>query len=289
MRFFRKRAGLRDEGLAVAVPRYTVSVRPSVSAIILLASAAWGQSLAFEVASVRPVPAITIQALRNGVRPTPRVEGNRFHAGPMTLRNLILAAYRIQGDQLQDPDWMRDRGAQNFEIDATLPTGAPPEQMAAMLQHLLNERFRLKARRETRNGDGYAVTMGRNGQRFGEKSKTESPGNSVMLGAAKVTQGAQRQTRVEAKSMVGVIDYLSSQLSPEVVVDRSGLSGTYDIQLDFPPIDERSRASSADAMRDQMLSHFRGGLERVGLRLEIAKVPIPVVIVESVDKLPTQN
>src|SRR5438034_7733968 len=97
----------------------------------------------FEVATVKPasLSAITPAAIQSGrLRVGMNVAGDRVDIGFMSLADLIRTAYAVKPYQVIGPDWM---SAQRFDISAKMPDGATKEQVPAMLQALLAERFKL--------------------------------------------------------------------------------------------------------------------------------------------------
>src|SRR6516162_806925 len=76
------------------------------------------------------------------------VEGGRVDIRFMTLRKLIVTAYRIKPHQLSGPDWME---RQRFDITAKMPEGASRDQVPEMLQVLLADRFQLSIHHENKD------------------------------------------------------------------------------------------------------------------------------------------
>ena len=112
----------------------------------------------FEVASVRPVASVP-SAMSGAVlsqiqqaqlaRPPeeiPIAGTDRVHMQGWTLLGLISAAYSVRATQVSGPAWISDA---RFNIDAKVPEGTPKEDLNAMLQVLLEDRFGLKVHRAT--------------------------------------------------------------------------------------------------------------------------------------------
>src|SRR5215831_17919955 len=131
---------------------------------ILLGMTAFAQSPAFEVAAVKTAadpgrqPMFCIIPCSPGERLT--VEGSRVDIRFMTLRKLIVTAYRIKPHQLSGPNWMQQ---QRFDITAKMPDGASRDQVPEMLQALLADRFKLTIHRDTKEHSVYALVPGKNG------------------------------------------------------------------------------------------------------------------------------
>ncbi len=79
------------------------------------------------------------------------------------MLDLIAAAYRVRATQVSGPAWLSH---QSFDVEAKLRCGAQKEELNAMLQSLLEECFGLKAHRDTRTGQGFALVVGKGGPKL---------------------------------------------------------------------------------------------------------------------------
>jgi uncharacterized protein (TIGR03435 family) len=91
----------------------------------------------FDVVSLKP-------AVSAGPAAPPRLMGmrrspGRIDVGSWSVKQLILRAYGLWPSQLSGPEWM---DAARYDLSAKLPSGAKPEQLPEMLQHMLADRFR---------------------------------------------------------------------------------------------------------------------------------------------------
>jgi len=149
---------------------------PAAAAVL---TAAWcvvdGQEVreaAFEVASVRV--AQPRQGSGGGaICLTPcygeriAVEHDRVDISTITLGRLMVEAFRIRPFQLSGPGWLTDLGnGTRFDIQAKMPAGASKDQVPAMLQALLADRFKLAVHRESRELPVYALVAGKDGPRL---------------------------------------------------------------------------------------------------------------------------
>ncbi len=87
----------------------------------------------------------------------------------------------MRASQVSGPAWLSD---QSFDIEAKVPAGAPKEELNAMLQSLLEERFGLKVRRDTRTLQGFDLVVGKNGP----KLKPAEPPPAPVQGATEEEQ-----------------------------------------------------------------------------------------------------
>src|ERR1035441_9308403 len=151
--------------------RYVVCV-----AIVLICTALRAQTPPvrpqFEVASVRPAAKdesraadLLREVMRNRRTPgmIPMTAPDRVHLENWTLLDLVAAAYSVRATQVSGPDWLSDQG---FDIEAKVPDGTPKQELNAMLQSLLEERFGLKVHRATKTGQGFALMVGKDGPKL---------------------------------------------------------------------------------------------------------------------------
>src|ERR1700722_4799297 len=116
------------------------------------------ERLAFEVASIKPIPGF-VNARGNA-------SGPRITLSGYALEGLIMDAYQVESWQLSGgPAW---RDTDPFEIIAKAPGDAspPPAQAREMLQSLLEERFKLKVHRESKESPIYALVVEKNGPKL---------------------------------------------------------------------------------------------------------------------------
>lgn len=235
-----------------------------VALSVTLAQAGWAQtaneSLRFEVASIKPRVDI---AQRAGVEETP----NLVRLENLPLSGIIGSAYGVPDFQLIAPDWTtRTR----FDIEARPPAGYTSAQRQPMLRNLLADRFKLQVHREKRAVTGYALRVAAGGHKLpiakGERGFfTARPG---------LISGTNR-------TLTELLNPLTSMVSGPVV-DETGLTGGYDLKLEWTP-------DTATAAAASEISIFTALREQMGLRLEPAKVTIEVVVVDRIERTPTEN
>ena len=223
----------------------------------------------FEVASIKPAnPALSQGGVAHAARQLP----GGFEARNLYLKNLIMSAYRLNEDQLiGGPGWMNSAG---WDIDAKFPVGAGRAQIPEMMQALLAERFHLVCHRETRILPVYNLVVARGGSKLKESAE---PYGSMSAGP--------RMIKYTAGTMDDLVRQLSSYMERQVL-DHTGLQGRYDIQLSFAPVDPEPSVDAA--AQETGASIFTAIQEQLGLRLEEAKGPVEVLVIDSVEK-PSEN
>jgi len=253
--------------------------------------------VAFEVASVK--------ANRDGPTGSSITRrGGSLNAVNVPLRALITLAYRLQGFQLVNaPDWIAN---ERFDIVAKVdgnqppapPDSGPPDLNA--LRTLLADRFKLVAHRETRELDIYALVRTKPDGALGPALQQAS-GECARIGKA-VASGAPIPTGPSApycgfnfgagRIRFGAtpVSALASGLAVRVgryVVDRTGLTGPWDFELTFaaePPPGLLPPGIEAQPVDSNAPSLFTAIQEQLGLKLEAARGPVDVLVIDSVDR-----
>ncbi len=220
---------------------------------------------AFEVASVRASHADS----EDGYWSVPNT--GSFSAHNLSLERLIMLAYGIDANQIDNkPAWL---GIDRFDISAKPETGIAldREQLKPRLRALLQERFHLATHLETRPVSGYALVVAKTGSRLQPTKGSPFPDYRLSVND-KQLHGLNWSTA-----------FLAAQLQHPAgrpVVDRTGLSGRYDVAIDFSP------DASAE---DSQPSLFAALQQTLGLKLEAQKVPVEVLIIDHVDRTPAEN
>ncbi len=230
----------------------------------------------------------------------------------MPLKALMGVAYQRREGWFEisgAPGWMDSEG---YEISARAAGDASNEQMYPMLQALLRDRFQLKLHRETRNLPLYALVVAKGGLKlrnpkpgncFAGAAGTEPPpvpGAPLVLPCGSITVSLAPfglQIKGNRTSMQSLALILAGVLG-RTVVDRTQFSGTFDIDLEFTPDDAvagipgrgmpgslPTALPSGDSAGPSLFSAMQ---ERVGLRLESARGPVTVFVIDHVEQ-PSPN
>jgi uncharacterized protein (TIGR03435 family) len=247
----------------------------------LVASAASGQPLKFEVATVKPAAPNDNTSVT-----TPTTSAGRLEFRNVTLRVLIYWAY---GSGLSTamsvaggPGWMnRNR----YTIEAVAQGNPTDREYRAMLRSLLEERFALRTHNDTRQIDIYAIVLDRADRKLGPKvrpwpgtcvsGRTPRPEGDPSMPRC---TGAFRPTGLvlEGVTMIPLAEMLSIRRSllGQIVQDHTGLTGLYNINLEFD-------FNAADQPDYTGPSIFTALKEQLGLKLEASKGQLQLVVVES--------
>jgi uncharacterized protein (TIGR03435 family) len=244
----------------------------------------------------------------------------RFAATNIPLKVLITNAYQLSFFQVVGgPDWV---STDRFDISAKAPDGAPPEQTRAMVRALLKERFTLAVHMETRDTPIYALVNARADNRLGPnlKPSTTDCGPIRAQRAAAIAEVARArggrvpvppppgpnepvvcQMRVSGRggstltyragnvTMSALANALRIYVGREVV-DRTGLTGEFDFDLQFspPPTTGSIDAGIPVAPLDDAASMFTALQEQLGLKLESTRGPVELMVIDRAEK-PDEN
>lgn len=199
--------------------------------------------------------------------------GGRFIATNATAKMLITMAYRLKDNQVSGlPAWA---DAEHFDISAEAGAGAVgrSDEVRAMLRALLVERFGLVFHKETREMPVYTLVVGKNGPKLKPAS---APRPAADRGAEQKTSGNRGELEAENLPITGLVDDLST-IVERMVIDKTGLTGSYDFTLRFTP--RAGSSEDADAP-----SIFTAVEEQLGLKLEPAQGPVEMFQVDKLEK-----
>jgi len=242
----------------------------SVLLLLIALAGAAAQRLEFEVVSVKPGD----PNKRGGVGSN----ANRFAATDASLRQLLRFAFDVRDFQISGgPEWI---DSAKFTIQATVPSTdtIPPgvEGLTIhrrMAQALMADRFKLSARKITREEQVYELVVNRNGSRL--KEVTEGGGNVQFESGLLIGSAAP---------MWLLINQLSQQLG-RAVIDKTGLTARYDFALHWTPdFDSPAGRDAAGAAAASGPSVFAAVQDDLGLRLVSTRGPVEVLVIDHVEK-----
>jgi uncharacterized protein (TIGR03435 family) len=291
-----------------------------VTIAVLLATAAYGlfgQSdlhPTFEVATIKQNASAPDPRGRMGVAYKP---GGRIIATNAPLKLLIQFAYAVHDSAYQGhslplrdsqvlggPAWIKSEG---YDIQAKPESNTDQTHAWVMLQTLLADRFRLTLRRETRNLPLYDLTVKKSGLKLTPPTDTKCvsfppgstpqyvPGTSDCGYAPLLLSSSGLQMEGRRLHMSDLVRQLASALG-EPVLDKTGFTGEFDVDLNYTDEDVMKSPGSAspeDAGGRQLLagpnlSIVFAAMDQLGLKLQSARGPVEVLIVEHAER-PTPN
>jgi uncharacterized protein (TIGR03435 family) len=210
----------------------------------------------FEVASIKAAAPQEVGrvAVRMGGDP------GRIDYVNVSLRDLIRQAYDVKDYQVVGPDWLNSA---RFDVQAKLPPDTPREVRNVMMQNLLAERFGLKVHKDSKEAPIYYLVVGKNGPklkpadpdalaklqlpgggpgappagggaggvRVGGPGRGPGPGGPGLV-MMRMGQGGNQAFSAKSMTIENFADMLS-RFTGKPVIDQTGLTGNYDIDLEF--------------------------------------------------------
>jgi uncharacterized protein (TIGR03435 family) len=257
-----------------------------------------GDVPAFEVVSVK----VRTEAGGASIPSSP----DRYNRPNTSLRGLIQDAYGLQSFEIAGgPDW----AAGNIRFDVMAKASAVPsrEQMRLMIQQMLRDRFALRTHKETREMPVYVLRLARADGRLGEKL-TKTAADCAAMEAERLRTGEKMvplkpgerplcRVFLTARPRPGGVLTLHHQssgtdtgefaswLAPYVgraVIDRTGLTGDFDIDLSFSP------GTNPGAPVDETVSIFAALQEQLGLKIDPERASVEVLVIDRAE-MPTPD
>ncbi|HUB52346.1 MAG TPA: TIGR03435 family protein [Terracidiphilus sp.] len=238
---------------------------------------------AFDVVSIKPHPPSPGPSEGYGWGTAPK----GFSATGIKTSMLIVFAYDLHtpDEILNSPAWARTDG---FDVKAKSdePTAAVLQKMSdaeadrmlkQMLRPVLADRFQLRIHHETRQLPVYNLVVAKSGPKMKASAATDGSTGSSMSNGYISGQGVP-------------VAALAFNLSNEVgrqVIDKTGLTGNYDFELKWTP-DEMQAAPESSDDDDSGASVFAAIQEQLGLKLESAKGPVDVLVIDHIER-PSEN
>jgi uncharacterized protein (TIGR03435 family) len=220
----------------------------------------------FEAASVKPANPDSHGTLVNFV------PGGGLRVTNATLKDLIETAYQLRTFQIfAGRSWT---GVTRYDVIAS--SGAPSnDDVRQKVQALLRDRFQLRVHNETRVLPLYSLVVAKNGIRASGLRTTSKPRRGI---------NARRGAMIgEAAPMATLASRLSNELG-RAVVNNTRLDGNYDFMLQWTPEPGPAPPDDQTAVDATYPSLFTALREQLGLRLEAARGPVEVIVIDHVEK-----
>ena len=280
----------------------------AISFLLLLANMATVQSQSqareataisweYEVVSIRPANPNT-DPDSGGTEEMP----DGYKATNVTLMTLIRRAYGVEiRNQISGgPGWLNSDAYEiQAKLDAsaadTLKKLAPPERNSArrqMLQALLADRFKLIVHRENKELPVYILVVGKNGPKL-HQSKLGANPDEIRDSSLESGRGGGKiiAPSITIRDLAGMLTLALGR----TVLDKTGLSGSYDLRLQWAadraevptskaPDDGQRGTGSASAPDPSWPFIFTAIQEQLGLKLEEGKGPVEIIVIDHVEK-----
>ena len=274
--------------------------------VVVIPASMFAQSTAsrptFEVASVRTVEHPERALSRAGML----VHGLRVDIPSMSFAELVGLAYSVRSYQVTGPDWIK---SQRYIIQAKIPNEASRDLVPEMLQSLLADRFHLKLRRETKEHSVYGLVVNPGFEL--EPLPPDPPGGAFRPASAKMTPNLEI-IFAQKLTMSQFADFLS-HWADRPVLDATSQTGAFAVALRItigeavrtpgatlyaPNSSALDTAQSRRALEKIDEGQSKGKtngdsvldqVKKMGLRLELRKAMLDLLVVDLADRTPTAN
>jgi uncharacterized protein (TIGR03435 family) len=255
--------------------------------ILLLAAPAFCQNAA--------PPAFDVAELKVNKSGAPNYTADFSKGGQAVARNvplalLIAAAFHVRPeDVLGAPAWA---GSERFDLIAKAPPTTPTDELRRMLVTLLEERLKLSAHTEQRRMRVYALVVAKGGPKNLAPSAAPRPLEKTCpdIDPPAPSDEAMRCTHTSMTQLAAELASMRREIEIPVV-DQTGLPGWYDFQLSYTPARRLTSVDPGDRQTPMGsgVSLFNALQAQLGLKLESRKLPMPVIVVDHVERTPTED
>jgi uncharacterized protein (TIGR03435 family) len=225
-----------------------------------------------------------------------------YSAINVSMKLLIQTAYGIRQDLISGgPGWLESAG---YDFDAKVAgpdvdalKKLTPEQRRSMLQPALADRFKLKVHTETKQLPVYEIVLAKGGSKLKEATAGDTYANGIKgpdgVGRGGMMRFGPGQLTAQAVPMTSLTNMLSQQLH-RTVLDKTGLTGKYDLELNWTPdqgADPMFKGPEGSSQRGEAApdtsgpSIFTALQEQLGLKLQSAKGPVETLVIDHVEML----
>ena len=216
------------------------------------------------------------------------LRGGKYINRDVTMLGLIEAAYHVKEDAIAGgPGWV---GADLFDVIAKVPDGTKLPAANQMLQTLLAERFKLAVKHDTHPVPRYVLSVSKGGSKLKAASGSgqgcqpqQQPGGGRGGDLASMPNIVVECHNLTAADIADNLRQMAGGYLDHDVIDETQLTGNYDFNLEWT-----GRGALAAKGADG-ISVFDAVEKQLGLKLELKDVPMPALVIESVNRKPTPN
>lgn len=271
--------------MRIALALLTVVTLPAVSVTQSPAPASQSERPRFEAASVKPNPSKEPGIMR---RPTP----GRVFYGNAPVSAMVEEAYSARPDRIFNyPDWV---DKEKFDVTATYSPDLQ-RQVRQMLQTLLDERFSLRVHRETREMPVYELVKARADGQLGPRIRPSTAGCVPKTGERSACTLLIQEGRFRGIGTNwgnGEVLSLNIGVWDRPIIDKTGLNGAFDIDLEWTPDPAQARstdgaaraAAAVAATPGERVSIFTALQEQLGLKLQPARASLEVLVIDRLER-----
>jgi uncharacterized protein (TIGR03435 family) len=240
---------------------------------------------AFDVASVKRVPG---PARQRPLRTEPDGVSVLSVLGYVIEWAYASGPQQSRLEDLKGPDWLLYPSTELYDIGAKASGPVSTGELRLMMRTLLASRFKLVVHRESRVVPVLAVVVGKDGPKL---TRAASMGEGAPRSSAPGQMNYSYQGFTMAQ-FADDLDRMTRTPGTPHVVDQTGLAGPFDFTFDLQQYLDKD--ASGHVLRDErgevdIVTMINRALPELGLRLETARAPVEVLVIDHVEKEPTAN
>jgi uncharacterized protein (TIGR03435 family) len=250
----------------------------------------------FDVISIKPSEPPRSQRIRVTFEGGPgSADPTRFSCRNCSLSLLVMCAYDVEYHQVAG----LDSRTEFYDIAAKVPEGASKDEFRMMLQKLLSNRFKMSLHRELKRVQAYELVVGKNGPKMKESAPEVTVPNATVSNSSRIVldpEGfpilptdrsgyASVNGRARMQAFNETMDQLAGKISNQLdvpVINATGLRGRYAFGLHWA-------GNSVDSTDDTSPNLFSAVELQLGLRLQPGKAVVTILVIDYVDRRPTEN
>ncbi len=230
----------------------------------------------FEVASVR--------VNQDGQPMQFAFEGSRVTFRNVSMHMILSQVWDIHRDALVgEPSWVQDA---HYDMVAKAKAGSSKDELRIMMLHLLEERFHLQWHAETRVMNAYVLTQSKKGIKLLQTDTPPTDADATQCVLTGIVSRKLSCRHITIAEMAQRMPLWSPEYVQTLVLDRTGVEGVYQFELEFNPL---SIVNNPDWAKIAPISLPDSLEAHLGLRLESQKAPVPVIVVDHLDRVPAEN
>jgi uncharacterized protein (TIGR03435 family) len=244
---------------------------------------------AFEVVSIKPTSETLMMLMQSGKAPM-RIDDAQFEMASIDLANLVRMAYHLPQDQISGPGWLEQ---ERFAVSAKLPAGASKSQVFEMLQTMLAERFKIAVHHEQKVRPVYLLVVGKGPLKLKQSAggDPDRQGCHGGRGGHHTCQNVSMDGLAAFLTTVGNTELFAAVELGRPVVDNTGLKAAYDFSMDYGRVGaaggRRGDAAPADGGATEV--SIAEAVKALGLNLEPGRRPFDILVIDHIERVPTEN
>lgn len=231
--------------------------------------------------------AASVRVNKSPDRPYTKYDATRVELHKASVKHLVRRAWPLADYQIVWPDWVdAQRGAVGYDVMVTFPANTTPEHLQQMFQDLLATRFGLTTHWETRDLKAFEVRVSDKDTKL-HAAANPAPATDFPKYSNRVTNGewhlsSQLGGAPSGLTIAGILEALDAQhILDRPLVDATGIQGNYDVELTVPVELPGNRPNPSELLN---------ALEKqLGLKATLKTLPLRMLVIDHMDRTPTEN